>query len=146
MLAVRQLRQQCVPPGSAARSHCGSMHRWSRLALARSGGTGYSMQTIGQGRWTGHQGTQLCPRVPFRCAAGRCTLSTCNGSAGKAILQARLFAQPLASSTYRIRYGCPLRSCIAFLFRHLVSMSQMKILSPLDEHSGTCAQKSKVKN
>lgn len=50
MLAVPQLRQQCVLPGSTARSHCGSMHRWSRLELARSGGTGYSMQTIGQGR------------------------------------------------------------------------------------------------
>lgn len=73
------------------------MHRWSRPELARSGGTGYSMQTIGQvRRWTGHQGTSCAPSsVSLRCWS--LYLSSCNGSAGRAILQARLAAQPLAS-------------------------------------------------
>ncbi|KAL7975333.1 hypothetical protein HDV63DRAFT_13795 [Trichoderma sp. SZMC 28014] len=62
------------------------------------------------------------PRAPFCCAAGR---YTCNGSAGKAILQARLFAQPLASSsTYRIQTDAlyvvaAMHSCSDILFQCL---------------------------
>lgn len=44
-----------------------------------------------------------------------------------------------------IQSGCPLRRCIAFLFKHLVSMFQIKIFSSLRERL-VPAHKVKVKN
>lgn len=110
------------------------MHRWSRPELARSGGTGYSMQTIGQvRRWTGHQGTSCAPRsVSLRCWSLYLQRQRWMGDPAS--------PQPLASSTYTIRNGCPLRRGIAFLFKHAVSMSQIKVFSSPVRAPGTCAQ------
>lgn len=126
MVRTSHLCWQCSPPPAMRPARVSDevalryLHRWSRPELARSGGTGYSMQTIGQVcRWTGHQGTSCDPSsVSLRCWS--LYLSTCNGGAGWAILQARLFAQPLASSRHfeaDALYGAALHSCSNILFQ-----------------------------